>query len=92
MSAHETQDTRTSTYRRYDFFGSLRTHAVASLATFIAWISATLLFLAFWAGRFTLFQDIVLFVVSLLVLAGVLAGIWMSFGMRFTHRWNDWSD
>jgi hypothetical protein len=48
----------------------------------VGWVSLVLLYGAFWASSFSIFQDIVVAVVSLLVLAAVLLGAWISFGMR----------
>jgi hypothetical protein len=56
----------------------------------LAWISVTLLFVAFWAGGFSVFQDLVVFVVSMLALFGVVAGMWIAFGLRTARRWVDW--
>ncbi len=74
---------------RHDLVGSIRRRVLASLAGCVGWISLTLLFLAFWSHGFTMFQDIVVLVVSLLVLAGVLLGAWITFGLRFVGRWPD---
>ncbi len=70
-------------HRRFLGFRRLRLRLVASVAALTGWVSATLLFLGFWATKFTLFQDIVVFVVSLVILFGVLAASWISFGMAF---------
>ena len=48
----------------------------------IAWLSFTLLYVGFWAQGFSLFQSIVLIVVSLLILAGVMGSVWTAWGMR----------
>ncbi len=48
----------------------------------IAWLSFTLLYVAFWAQGFSLFQSIVLIIVSLLILAGVMGTAWTAWGMR----------
>ncbi len=69
--------------------GGLRRRAVASVAAVTGWISFALLFVAFWASHFTLFQSVVLLVVSLLVLFGLLVGMWISFGLRFGNAWSD---
>jgi len=57
-----------------------------SIASSVAWLSFTLLYVAFWAHGFSLFQSIVVVLVSLLVPAGVLAVAWISFGVRWAHR------
>jgi uncharacterized RDD family membrane protein YckC len=73
----------------YNLFGSIRRRVLASIAATAGWLSLVLLFLAFWASRFTLVQNIVLIVVSLIVLSAVLLGAWVSFGLRFMSRWDD---
>jgi hypothetical protein len=55
-----------------------------------AWLSATLLFVAFWAHGFSLFQSIVVILVSIILLIGVMAAIWVSFGFRQARAWMDW--
>jgi hypothetical protein len=85
--------TASSTHARpFDTLGRLRRRLVASIAGIVAWISFTLLYVAFWAPQFTLFQNIVVVIVSLVVLIGGLAVAWITFGLGFAHRWSDWSD
>ena len=81
----------TSSFRHAEHrvFGGLRQRILVSIAATTGWISLLLIFLAFWATRFTLFQDIVVVVVSLLVLTAVLLGAWISFGLRWVDRWVD---
>lgn len=74
-------------YPEDEFFGHIRRRILASIAASVGWISLILLFLAFGATHFSIFQDIVVVVVSLLVLAGVLLGAWVSFGLRFIDHW-----
>lgn len=68
-------------------FGRLRRRVLATIAAGTAWLSLVLVFLAFWATGFSLLQDIVVVVVSLLVLTAVVLGLWISFGLRFLDRW-----
>jgi len=67
----------------FDLFGGLRRRIVATIAASVAWVSFTLLYLAFWAPRFSLIQSLVVGVVSLLALAGTLFATWISAGFRF---------
>ena len=67
----------------FDLFGGLRRRIVATIAASVVWVSFTLLYLAFWAPRFTLVQSLVVGVVSLLALAGTLLATWISAGFRF---------
>jgi hypothetical protein len=75
--------------RDFDFFRSIRRRVLASIAGSVGWLSLTLLYLAFWAQGFSLLQNIVIVVVSLLVLGAVLIGSWISFGFRFVGHWTD---
>jgi hypothetical protein len=80
----------TSTHSQgFDVFGGLRRRILASIAATVGWLCLTLLYVAFWAHGFSLFQSIVVVVVSLLVLAAFLMGAWVSYGMRFAGRWPD---
>ncbi len=67
----------------------LRWRVVATLGAFVAWICLMLLYLAFWARGFSLFQSLVVVVVSLLALLAVVAGTWISFGMRLADGGRD---
>jgi len=78
-----------SDWGHHSFFGGLRRRILGSMASVVGWVSFVLLYFAFWAGSFTLFQSIVLMVVSVLVLFGLLAGMWISFGLRFASGWDD---
>jgi hypothetical protein len=56
------------------------------------WLVFILLFAGFWAARFDLFQDIMIFFASIIVLLGVIAAVWASWGMRFASggNWDHW--
>lgn len=70
-----------------DTFRSLRRGIVASIVAPVAWLGLTLLYVGFWAHGFSLFQSIVVVLVSLLVLFATLAVLWVSFGFREARRW-----
>jgi hypothetical protein len=53
------------------------------------WLSFVLLYAAFWVDGYSLFQSIVIVLVSMLVLAGVLGAMWASWGMRFARMGGD---
>lgn len=89
MTANPLSGTTSVRSREFNLFRSLRQRILASIGATVAWISLTLLYLAFWAQGFTLLQTIVVGVVSVLVLGAVLLGMWISFGMRFVDRWDD---
>ncbi len=69
----------------------MRWRASASILLLTAWLVFILLYAAFWSSHFDLFQNIVLFFASLVVLFGALATLWASWGMRFAGAdWDRW--
>jgi hypothetical protein len=76
-------------YDRHGLMGRLRRRIVTSIAGVVGWVSFTLLYVAFWAHGFSLFQSIVVVVVSFLIVSAIVVGGWISFGMRFADRWRD---
>jgi hypothetical protein len=89
MTANPFSGTTSTRTPEFDLFGSLRRRFLASLAATVGWISLTLLYVAFWAHGFTLFQSVIVIIVSMIVLAAFLVGFWASFGLRFAGRWAD---
>jgi hypothetical protein len=87
MNANPFSGTTSVGSRELDFFGSIRHRILASIAATAGWLCLVLLYLAFWSAGFSLFQSIVVVVVSLLVLVTILLGAWISFGLRFVGRW-----
>jgi hypothetical protein len=69
---------------------SVRRRVVASIIAPVAWLSLTLLYVGFWAHGFSLFQSIIVVIVSILVLFAVMAVLWVSFGFREASRWAKW--
>jgi hypothetical protein len=65
---------------------SLRVRIVASILGPVAWLCFTLLYVGFWAKGFSVFQSVIVILVSIIVLAGLMAALWASFGMR-QARW-----
>ena len=61
----------------------MRWRVSASILLITGWLAFILLFAAFWAVGFTLFQNIMIGFVSLIVLIGSLAALWAAWGMRF---------
>ncbi len=70
--------------------GGLRWRIVLSILGPVAWVSFTLLYIAFWAHNFSLFQSVIVVLVSLLVLFGVTLAAWVSYAFRAARRWIEW--
>lgn len=63
----------------------LRWRAVASITIVFGWVAFILLFAGFWAGAFTLFQNIMIFFASIVVAIGLLAVMWAAWGLRWAR-------
>jgi hypothetical protein len=57
--------------------GSLSSKIAVTLITGIAWLAFIILFLAFYAGRFDVWQNIAILLVSTLVALGMVAVTWI---------------
>jgi hypothetical protein len=58
-----------------------RARIVASILGPVAWLSFTLLYVGFWAQGFSLFQSVIVILVSVIVLAGLMGALWASWGI-----------
>ncbi len=61
----------------------VRWRSLASIILGFGWVLFILLFAGFWADRFTLFQDIVIFFASIVVVLALVAVMWAAWGMRW---------
>jgi hypothetical protein len=63
---------------------------VASMVGFLVWLVFILLFALFWSQSFDLFQNIVVFIVSLCI-TGLLIGLmWVVWGRDKIQMWSQW--
>ena len=61
---------------------------VASMVGFLAWLVFILIFALYWSPRFDLFQNIVVFIVSLCI-TGLLIGLmWIVWGRDRIRMWS----
>jgi hypothetical protein len=58
----------------------------ASILSVTAWLAIGIVWLFFYAGDLSLWQNAALFIVSLVALAGVNAALWVSTGMKARSR------
>jgi len=58
---------------------------VLSILAFVAWLIFILLYALFWSTSYSLFQNIVVTIVSLLLVGLVVGLIWVVWGMRFAR-------
>jgi hypothetical protein len=48
----------------------------------VGWLAFVILFLAFFAGNFDLWQNIAILLVSLIVMSGVIAAMWIKWVLK----------
>jgi len=56
-----------------------------SIITFFGWIIFLILWLFFYAGSYNVYQNIAIFIVSLLAFIAVNGAAWASWGMRYSR-------
>ncbi len=52
----------------------------------VGWLAFLILFLFFWAGQYNFYEDLAIVIVSILVVFGVLAAMWASFGLKMAEK------
>jgi hypothetical protein len=60
-------------------FGS---RVAGTLIVGVCWLAFILLFLAFYAGNFNFWQDLAIFIVSIIVAIGVVAVLWIRWVLK----------
>lgn len=62
---------------------------VLSILAFIVWLVFILFYALFWSTGFTLFQNIIVTIVSFLVTGGVVGIMWVLWGMKYANSTNN---
>jgi len=57
-----------------------------SIIVSIGWLAFIILWLFFYAQSFTIYQNIAIFIVSILVAGAIMGASWASFGMKYGHK------
>ncbi len=58
-----------------------------SIIVGVGWLAFLILWLFFYAGDFNIYQNIAVFIVSILVLGGVMGAAWASWGLKYGRKW-----
>lgn len=61
----------------------MRWRVTATVVILFGWVIFILLYAAFWADRFSLFQNIAIFFASIVAAIGLLTVMWAAWGMRW---------
>jgi hypothetical protein len=72
----------------WEIGAGIRWRILASILGTISWLIFTLLYVGFWAHGFSLFQSVIVILVSLLILVGILGTTWAVWGTRQMAGWH----
>ncbi len=62
---------------------------VVSIIVFFGLLIFAIVYVAFFASSFSLFQQIAIILVALLVGIAILGAMWVSWGMKFGKEWKE---
>jgi len=60
---------------------SLGSRIAGTVVVGVCWFAFILLFLAFYAGNFNFWQDLAVFIVSVIVACGIVAAMWIRWAL-----------
>jgi hypothetical protein len=60
---------------------SLGSRIAGTVIVGVGWLAFILLFLAFYAGSFNFWQDLAVFIVSVIVACGIVAAMWIRWAL-----------
>lgn len=64
---------------------------VTTIVAVIGWLVFILLFALYWSNGFTIFQDVIVTIVSLVIMGLLIGLVWVVWGMRYARFWGMWS-
>lgn len=65
----------------------LAPRVAVSIVVGIGWLIFLIIFLFFYAEGFNIYQNIAIFLVSILVVGAILGPIWAHWGIKTAHTW-----
>jgi hypothetical protein len=65
--------------------GGLGSRIAGTVLIAVSWLAFFILYLAFWAGSFNIWQNIAVFLASLLIVGGLIAVMWILWGTKFVE-------
>jgi hypothetical protein len=63
-----------------------------SIISGVGWLIFLIIWLFFYAGNFNIYQNIAIFIVSLLVIGGIMGAAWAPWGIRHGHEFEKQSE
>jgi heme/copper-type cytochrome/quinol oxidase subunit 4 len=65
----------------------LAPRVAVSIATVVGWLVFLIIFLAFHADHFTVYQNLAIFLASILVVGAILGSMWAYWGIKYGWKW-----
>jgi hypothetical protein len=65
----------------------LASRIAASIVVSVAWLVFLIIFFAFYADRFSVYQNLAVFLASILVVGAILGPMWVYWGIKSVERW-----
>jgi type VI protein secretion system component VasK len=63
-----------------------------SVLVSIGWLAFLVIWLFFYAGEYSIYQNLAVFLASILVVAAVMGASWASWGIRQKQEWECWAE
>lgn len=70
----------------------LASRVAVSIIVFFGWLVFLIIWLVFYAGSYSLLENIAVIVVAFLVGIAILAAMWASWGMKFSRKMEHWKN
>jgi len=67
----------------------IASRVAVSIAVFLGWLIFFVTFLAFYAGSFTVYQNLAIILVSIFIGVAILAPMWAIWGMKYGRRYSE---
>jgi len=67
----------------------LTSRVVVSIIVFFGLLIFAIIYVAFFASSFSLFQQIAVILIALLVATAILGVMWVSWGMKYGKEWKE---
>ncbi len=65
----------------------LASRVAVSIVVGVGWLIFLIVFLWFYAGDFGISKSLAIFIISVLVVGGILGPIWAHWGIKYGHAW-----
>jgi membrane protein YdbS with pleckstrin-like domain len=67
----------------------LASRVVVSIIVFFGLLICAIVYVAFFAASFSLFQKIAIILVAILIATAILGAMWTSWGIKYGREWKD---